>query len=283
MEVKDLRILEWKPTILVPVGDVQFGSTACSEDLFKRWLDRILNKYHNKQTLFLGMGDYTDSLRPSIRKALESSHLRDDEHIGDSITERVNRHIEGFVDLVAGTEGMWLGMLEGHHFFDFGYGTTSDTMLADALHTTFLGDCTLFNLLFKKDKDVATFIVWAHHGEGGGNTAGAPLNKIESVSKGYTADAFLMAHQHKAVTTKLPMLYLTRDENKEPLLTHYDYSLTCTGGWLQGYQQSSISGNRPGGHYPEQKMLRPISIGATRLELEPLESGEHGVFHEVII
>ncbi len=287
MEIKDLGLLNWKPTVLIPIGDVQYGSTACSEDLFRKWLDRLLNKYHEQQILILGMGDYTDSLRPSIRKRLESSGLGEDEHIGDSITDRVHRHIEGFVDLVDGTQGMWLGMLEGHHFFEFGNGVTSDTMLAEALGTKFLGDSAFFNLLFKRQQEVSVFTVWAHHGEGGGHTAGAPLNKIESVAKGWQADAFLMAHQHKAVTTKVPMLYLTRELGDslqmEPLLTHYDSSYTCTGGWLQGYEQGSMNGGRAGGHYPEQKMLRPISIGATRLELEPLHNGEHGVFHEVVI
>jgi len=282
--------LEWKPTIIVPVGDVQYGSEACSSKRFRKWIERVLKLAEDgdKQLLFIGMGDYTDSLRPSIRRKFLASGLDEDEHFGTAMHNILEEHIDGFCKLVEGTEGKWIGMLEGHHFFDYGDGRTSDTMIADRLGATFLGDCARIHLTFERPKTHSAtssvdFQIWCHHGEGGGVMPGAPLNKLNPMVGRFEADAFLMAHQHKSVTAKVPYCYDRRvkDGWEE---THRDISLTCTGGWLQGYQQNSRSGGRAGGHYPEQRMLTPLSLGGTRLELIPIhESNRDWIFHEVVV
>jgi len=243
-----------------------------------------MNQYHDWQLLFLGMGDYCDSFRPSIRKRYQQSVLNEDEHIANSIYEMVMEHIDGFHKLVSGTEGKWLGLLEGHHYFDFGNGTTSDTLLADKLQTRFLGDCTMSHLKFDRNGHTRQFIIWAHHGEGSGQLVSSPLNKLEHLIKCFDADCFLMAHQHKAVTSKRPWLYTTRSGRGGLRLTHKDRSITCTGGWLQGYQQDSKFNGRAAGHYPEQKMLTPISIGGTRILIYPehTRDGDY-IWHEVVV
>jgi len=240
------------------------------------------------QIRFIGLGDYTDSLRPSIRRKLLISGLDEDEHFVTAIHKEVQKHIDEFCKLVEGTEGLWIGMLEGHHFFDFGDGRTSDTVIADRLGATFLGDCTRVHLTFERPipngkPSSADFQIWAHHGEGGGALPGAPLNKLNPIKGAFEADAFLMAHQHKSVTAKVPYCYDRRVKDGY-VMEHKDISLTCTGGWLQGYGQNSRSGGRAGGYYPEQKMLTPLSLGGTRLELFPMrENGRNLIFHEVVV
>jgi len=162
-------------------------------------------------------------------------------------------------------------------------------MLADALKTTFLGDCTRVHLLFsrrtgkKQNGGTLDFQIWAHHGEGGGQLASAPLNKLEYIIKAQEADVYLMAHQHKMATAKVPWLYDIR--TKEGFkLAHKNRSMTATGGWLQGYEQGSMDQGRPGGHYPEQKMLTPVSIGGCRIIIEPHHGHDRDwIDHEVII
>jgi len=275
--------LEWKPTVLIPVSDVQFGSEACSADMFKRWIQRLLKEYADWQVLFLGLGDYTDSIRPSLRKKYLASDLNEDEHFVRAIQDEVRNHINGFLKLVSGTEGKWIGLLEGHHYFDYGNGETSDTKLAHRLNTRFLGDCTMFNLIFNRSGHRNKFTIWAHHGEGGGQLSGAPLNKLEDKLKTFDADCFLMAHQHKAVTAKKPFLYLDNSQG-QPKLVHKDRSITGTGGWLQGYMQGSQSGNRAGGYYPEQRMLTPVSLGGCRIHIFPKHSGSRDwIEHEIVV
>jgi len=169
MEIITHRI-DWKPTILVPISDVQYGSTACSSDKFRRWINRLLDAYSSDeyQLLFLGLGDYTDSIRPSMRRKYKQSGVDEDEHFETGLLELLEDHQEGFLKLVEGTEGKWIGMLEGHHYFDYGNGVTSDTKLADRLETTFLGDCTRIHLLFEKQNPSRArvdFQIWAHHGK----------------------------------------------------------------------------------------------------------------------
>jgi len=282
--------LEWRPTLVVPVGDVQFGSEACSSGRFKKWIQRVLRmaEQGGYQIRFIGMGDYTDSLRPSIRRKFTNSTLDEDEHFVTSIHKTLQKHVDGFCKLVEGTEGLWLGMLEGHHFFDYGNGETSDTIIADRLGATFLGDCARLHLTFERPKPngklaSADFQIWAHHGEGGGALPGAPLNKLNPIKGAFEADAFLMAHQHKSVTAKVPYCF-DRRTKEGYVLEHKDISLTCTGGWLQGYGQGSRSGSRAGGYYPEQRMLTPLSLGGTRLELIPMhEHSRDWIFHEVTV
>ena len=280
----------WKPTILVPISDVQYGSSACSGDRFKRWLSRIFEAYDNKNytLLFLGLGDYTDSIRPSIRAKLRASGADNDEHIETGLLTLLEEHMDGFLDLVDGTKGKWLGMLEGHHYYDYGNGVTSDTKLAEKLEAPFLGDCARIHLLFDREilgnKGATTdFQIWCHHGEGGGNTPGAALNKLNPIKAQFEADCFLMAHQHKAATTKVPYCYDVKFKGKYKMVDK-DISLTATGGWLAGYMQGSRSGFRPGGNYPEQKMLTPLSLGGTRVYMEPRHGNSRDwIYHEVTV
>jgi len=280
----------WKPTILIPISDVQYGSTACSSDRFKRWINGILEAYDNKSyiLLFIGLGDYTDSIRPSIRRKLRQSDIDEDEHIETAILELLEKHQEGFLNLVDGTQGKWIGMLEGHHYFDYGMGDTSDTRIAEKLGAPFLGDCARIHLMFERLKPNSTpssidFQIWCHHGEGGGMMPGAPLNKLNPIKAQFEADCFLMAHQHKTVTAKVDWCYDVKQKGKY-VMTHKEISLTCTGGWLQGYQQGSRSGFRAGGHYPEQRMLTPLALGGVRVYIEPrhTESRDY-IYHEVTV
>lgn len=279
--------LDWRPAVIIPVGDVQFGSQACNSRLFRLWIERILKTYDNKdyQLFFLGMGDYTDSIRPSMRKRLNASNLLEDEHFSKSIEDIISEHMRGFLSLVSGTEGKWLGLLEGHHYFDFGNGVTSDTLIADELKAPFLGDCTRIHLTFDRRspgaaKTKATeFSIWAHHGEGGGVMAGAPLNKLERLKAVFQADVLVMGHQHKAVATKVPWNYDIKKADGSWENRQKDIGLLATGAWLEGYVQDSRVDGRPGGHYPEQKMLPPLSLGGTRIVITPVHEKDRDYIH----
>jgi len=585
---------DWKPMILVPVSDTQVGSAACSESRFRRWVQRLLELYDNNNynLRFIGVGDYVDALRPSIRKKYAASGLNEDEHIDGAIQDIVHKHIEKFLGLVDGTQGKWLTLLEGHHYYcvsgdtealtkdgwvswkeleegqlilaydpgtntqkwepvkslnsflfdgslyecghhlatkehrwwgstgqnnnkewvfsddppsqltvpvvggsgvpfcedesvsndvvalvawvftdgsiikrkdnhgwtvrvfqsskanplyceeietlmgdykwsvyedgrnirrysianplsreirkafegsakrlsllwlsrlttdqlqlfwetalkgdghknrlyqakednlgkiqalfiergiparvrfpspssqiyelyirhhsrtrftpklipytgvvwcptiesgywfarrnghviitgnSYGNGVTSDTILADRLNAPFGGDSTRIHLTFNcptckdwKKASTQEFQIMAHHGEGGGATPGAPFNKMYPMLGRFEFDSFLMAHQHKAGSVKLPWCYDIKCGNGYKSVDK-DRSLVATGGWLAGWQQDSRNEGRPGGYYPEQKMLPPLSIGGTRLYIEPRhESGNDWIFHEVI-
>ena len=60
--------LPWDETLIMPIGDVQFGSAACDFDKFRRHMDWGMK--HG--AYFIGMGDYVDFGSPSNRGALKA-------------------------------------------------------------------------------------------------------------------------------------------------------------------------------------------------------------------
>ncbi len=264
------QTLPWKESLIMPVGDVQLGVPACDVDRFKRHIEWGMEH----DALFLGMGDYVDIASPSNRKALKSIKLYDT--VLSAVEEKANKDVEDFLAVVKGTEGRWLGLLEGHHYVEFVDGTTTDTRIAQALGTVFLGNCAFVRLSFmytdSQKASSVTATIWCHHGAGGGARAGSPLNKLEPLVVGFDADAYLIGHQHKKVAAPLDQIYMTK--SKMPRLAHRTKLIACTGSFLKGYLQNSQSSGRPGGTYVERAMLTPVALGGIIVKLRPVHTSE---------
>jgi hypothetical protein len=235
---------------VAPLGDLQYagrqGPTA--RDALKRHIAEALDR----EAWFLGMGDYIDFLSPSNRQRLRAAALYDtaDEVIAAQAKALV---AELYEDFLQPTTGRWLGLLEGHHFFEV-RGETSDGWLADLLKAPLLGTSAFLKL------DPAGVVLWAHHGVGNSVLPSGPLNKLYHTSHGWVgADVYLIGH-----TTKLSAARLSRPmprwERRD--LTHGDILLVNTG----GFAKSSVVGHRygglPRGDYAEQKMLTPAPLTA---------------------
>lgn len=258
-------------TVIAPLGDIQWsgerGSTA--RDHLRRHIDRCLklNAY------FIGMGDYIDFASPSNRKRLQSATLYDtaEEVIEDAVGGLVDEVFERFLKP---TVGRWIGLLEGHHFFEYG-GRTSDMLLADKLKTRHLGTSCYVRL---KPFDVT---LWAHHGQGGGQLPSAPLNKLYHTATGLQgADVYLMGH-----TTKLSATRLSRPQPRwnraRPDLTHSDVHLVNTGGFSRSNVPYSRRHAIPRGDYAEQAMMTPSPLAAPLVYVRRAERREDRVRVEV--
>lgn len=261
--------------ILMPIGDIHYGgggdNDPCDVDRLKRRLDWGMNR----GAYFLGMGDYIDVASPSNRNALVKAGFYDS--MQQLIEDAGSRLLDRLLDVLKGTEGRWLGLLEGHHYFDFEDGTTSDVRLCQALKAPFLGDCAFVQLVFRypesktashHDRQRAHATIWCHHGMGGGRLAGAPLNVLEHIIKVFDADIYLMGHQHKKVAAPLDRIYINWHE-RSPVLHHRRIILACTGGFLKGYMQGSKNRGRAQGTYVEQRMLSPTALGGLTIYIRP--------------
>ena len=277
MELAELEVqtivsqtLPWEEVLVMPVGDVQMGVPACDTDRLKRHIEWGMEN----NALFLGMGDYVDIASPSNRRALKSIKLYDT--VVSAIEEKANKDVQDFLDIVRGTEGRWLGLLEGHHYVEFADGTTTDTRLAYALQAPFLGNCAFVRLSFlysdKQRGGLVSATIWCHHGAGGGARAGSPLNKLEPLVIGFDADVYLIGHQHKKVAAPLDQIYMTK--SKAPRLAHRTKLIACTGSFLKGYLQNSQSGSRPGGTYVERAMLTPVALGGIVVKIRPVHTND---------
>ena len=277
-EVKTAKslYLPLQETILMPVGDVQFAGGGeldpCDVDRFQRHIAWGMDQ----GAYFLGMGDYLDVASPSNRDRLQAAKLYDS--IQEMIEEAANRQLEKFQALVKGTEGRWLGLLEGHHYYEFEDGTTSDTRLSTYLKAPFLGDAAMLRVTFKaQDKNRTGCTIWCHHGVGGGRFVGAPLNLLENIIKAFEADIYLIGHQHKKVSAPLDRIYVNWDTDP-PRVQHRRIIIGCTGGFLRGYMQGHQKKGRPQGTYVEQRMLTPTALGGLVIRMRPRNThGKYGL------
>jgi hypothetical protein len=250
--------------VLAPLGDFQYsgqkGPTA--KDTLKRHIEKCLKM----EAFFFGMGDYNDFLSPSNRKRLMSADLYDSAK--DVIAAKAYElAVDVYEEFLKPTTGRWIGMLEGHHYYQRD-GQTTDQHLAEMLKTKFVGTsvgCRIPN---------ADFTFWAHHGTGGGITAGAAFNRLQRTASEFVwADVYMMGH-----TTKMGAMPLSRPwpiwgkSGQKHDMIHKNYYLVSTG----GFSKSNIIGHRDGtiprGEYAEQRMLGPSPLSAPIITVDIQES-----------
>ena len=268
--------LPWEEIQIMPIGDVQLGSRGVDIDRLKMQI-----KWANDQTAaggppvyFIGMGDYIDVMSPSNREAWRSTRLYDSvrQAMEDKATELENE----FLRLVAGTEGRWLGLLHGHHYFEHEDGTTSDTRIAQALQSTYLGTCAFVSVTFTKRVEEGArsgrslrCVIWAHHGAGNGVTPHAPLTRLTNIMQFFEADIYILGHETKRPVVPVPRIYMS-DHAPYRLIARKKI-LAGTGGFTKGYEAHSTNiGGRAEGSYVEQAMMNPVSLGSILLKIRPV-------------
>jgi len=268
--------LPWEEVQIMPIGDAQVGSKDALEDRLKR---HVAWGMEQGNVYFLGMGDYIDLASPSNRKALRSAKLYD--VVLESLQDKAKRDCERFLELVKGSEGRWLGLLEGHHYYEFEDGTTSDTIIAQRLGCAFLGSCAFVRLVFKRNGrggkrgPSLKCTLWAHHGAGNGLTPWSPLNRLYHIMHTFDADVYLIGHQTKKPAVKVPRIYMS-DVPPYRLIAK-NKILAGTGGFSTGYTQGSrhYSGARPQGGYVEQRMLTPVATGGVVVKARPVHTAHY--------
>lgn len=247
-----------KQIVVAPLGDLQWsglgGSTA--QDALRRHIDRAMAL----DAWFIGMGDYIDFASPSNRARLANAQLYDtaQEVIEDAASNLVEEVYRRFLEP---TTGRWIGLLEGHHFFEFG-GRTSDTLLAEKLETRQLGTSCYVHL------EPCDVTLWAHHGSGGGALPSAPLNKLYHTAAGLVgADVYMMGHTTKASAVRLSRPF-PRWDRTPPDLTHRDIYLVNTGGFSRSNVPGSKRGGIPRGDYAEQGMMTPSPLSSPLIRID---------------
>ena len=256
------KIMPNETVTLMPIGDAQVGVEAAD---LKRLKAHMEWGFHTKHAMFLGMGDYVDMASPSNRRTLKAAGLYDT--VTDALQAKAEEDIKTFLSMTGYTKGAWLGLLQGHHYMDMANGSTSDIQIAEALRAPFLGDAAIVRIIFDKHLDVDGLPVkadiWCHHGRGGGVGAAAPISLLEKTARGFNADIYLMGHQHKKVATPIDELFYSRNGR----MLHRTKLLACTGSFLKGYLDNSMSEGRAGGTYVEKGMMTPVSLGGIVIEI----------------
>ena len=251
-----------KPITLIPFGDIHRDSDMFSNTKWEQFLAYAEAKRKEGNVLFLGMGDYTDGISTSERITLSDGHLHDTtkKTIAD-VYKGVTRTL---VNELGFMRGRVIGLLGGNHYYDFGDGSTTDHVLANALGARWLGVSSLIRLSFSfKGKDTgASLDIFGHHGKGSGATVGGQFNSIEKMAKTAEADIYLMGHTHgKGCLPDSPRLRLVRAGNKVVVRERTPW-LGRTGSFLKAYEDGKASYNVDAGR-------SPCALGWIEFEITP--------------
>lgn len=261
---------------IMPLGDIQWA--GADHEVAVSALRGAIQYGQKHKAFYLGMGDYTDFMSPSNRQRLDAAALYDtargflDRSSSDLVKDLYER-------LLKPTVGRWLGLLQGHHFYKYEAGHTSDQELCQLLKAKFLGTCAYIGLVFNdaRGKEIGMVNIWLHHGTGGGQSATAPVQKLESLVYGeWEADIYLMGHCTKMAAAPKNRVYpIWRGV---PHLSHRKKVLVGSGGFSKGYIEGARQGQVPCGGYVERGMMKPVVLGCPVIRITPriTEVREHG-------
>jgi hypothetical protein len=253
--------------LLVPVGDVHFGSEDWPEEKF---LEDIRWAY-DRGAYFIGMGDMLDVTPESQRRHALPMRSDTKEIFGNDARAKAAR----LAEMIRFTRGRWLGMLEGNHRWEFQDGTTSDQLLCRLLGCDFLGTMAMVRVVMEEFHPEGDLVVVLHHGTGGaGSTVGGQLSKPEFLLKWVGADLILMGHSHAKLVGNIDRLHLSPDGKVYSRPT----MVARTGAFLKAYAaKDPLPLDEPAylsrGNYVEEKAMLPnsmgsicFSVGAERIE-----------------
>lgn len=241
-----------KPLSLIPFGDIHHDSPAFSRDAWDKFIKYAKS---NKDALFLGMGDYFDGYSTSERVIIynhnlhESSKKRhEEEQIGR--IKRLAKELEFM-------RGRIIGLLGGNHFSQFSDGTTSDMRLAEMLGCKYLGACAAIRFVMCANgvSQKACIDIFAHHGKGGGATAGGKFNAVEKLTNVCDADIYLMGDNHARGCFPLgDRLFLHDSGNSGLQVKAKQRWVGRTGSFLRAYVENEAN-------YVVDAALAPSNLG----------------------
>jgi hypothetical protein len=261
-----------EPFYLMPLGDIQY--TGRDEDLAGDLLSARVELAVKLNAKLIGLGDYIDYASPSNRQRIRSSGLYDtalqvQEDAAYLLVDKL------YTKYLAPTKGMWLGLLEGHHFYELSNGTTTDQYLAGKLGAKFLGSTAYIGLHFRlrgtsEGSTIGTVNIWASHGVGSSKGAAGQLRKLEDVAGAFEADIYLMGHYSKAPAAPIERLYpYWFRTGATPILLHKTKLLVGTGSFSKAYVQGSRAGLVPRGGYVEQALMTPAVLTSPLIRIVP--------------
>jgi hypothetical protein len=261
-----------KEIVIATLGDIQWNGDR--DSLALEMLRDYLREAKDRDAYYIGMGDYIDFASPSNRQRLKSASLYD--NTVDAIQEKASSLTTEIAALLKQTRGRWLGVLSGHHYYEYSDGTNSDMQFCDLLDAPYGGDCMYIRLHMHLGRKTGSYLIWAHHGCGSRKSAAGAVQRLEDVWPNWEGDLFLMGHMTKrggAPVSRISPSFPPSDKKMKPYLTHKEVYLVGTGGWSKAYVEDRQVGRQKKGCYVEKAMMKPVSLGAPFITLKVSSPG----------
>lgn len=247
------------------LSDLQIGSQDCSERVIKRRVDEILDDPVDSGVVILG--DIEDEDRPSTRSHRKAAFADRPEVISRDAAKHLAWIDKAVIPLLAPLQKMKhgiMGVLAGHHYTDITLDLNSAEYICNRLgevskrKVRYLGIMSSFiDLRFRSEHHAVKSMGHIQHGEGGGQTKGSTLARLDRTSQGFEADWYMRAHDCQLVATKTDKLFAKEVHvGSAPDIGHRTIPMLNLGSATQGYQPS-----RKAPSYVEQGMMRPTTMG----------------------
>lgn len=248
--------------------DLQIGSTSTILEMIKVRVDEICDDPFDSGVVI--PGDIEDEDRPStraLRKAVFAER-------GEVIQRDAEKHLawldKSVIPLLLPlqkTKFGIMGVLAGHHWTQISPVLNSCQYICQEISrlskrpVPYLGEMSAFmDLRFRPNGErqrSVRKVVHVQHGEGGGQTKSASLNKLDRTSQGFEADVYIRAHDCQIVASKYDRLYPKElGSGDEPALLARHIAVLNLGSATRGYE---IGKGAPS--YIESKMMRPSALG----------------------
>ena len=254
---------------IFPVGDIHLDSVGFDREVWKRDLKRI--KAIKEPCYFLGMGDYTDFTRWTTRSTLRKTV--EDEIVQEKMDLSADRLKKELVKDLEFTKGRWIGVHAGNHDWSYSDGALLSNKLATELGGSFLGETATTVLKIKTFRgghrsNVNCLKIFSAHGTGGGGTTiGNSLNQVDKMRNIYGfCDLYLMGHNHHKDSKQVELLDFSTVTGR--IYSHPQW-LIRTGSYTRGYVPNK-------GTYVSKKLMRPVSLGCVRIEVEMVRDQKNG-------
>jgi len=256
-----------QPLRIVIFGDVHRDSPNHASGAWQDFLEYARGL--DKNTLFLGMGDYTDSTSTSERECLGAISKKMHETFLHDISALQLAKVELLAKELAFMKGRLIGLLNGNHYFQFAQtDTNSDQKLAELLGCQYLGVCSFIRLYLTHSGRVHSVDIFAHHGKGAARLVGGSINRVAQMVEGAEADVFVMGHDHKrAIVPMSPRLFLAHTAKAGLEVRHKEVWAVRSGSFLASYRDGETN-------YNVDAARGPCSLGHVELLITPKRSGE---------
>jgi hypothetical protein len=253
---------------ILPIGDIHFGADGCDLDRLRRHLRWGVKN----DCYFLGMGDYLDVASPSNRKAIKSISGDLYDSVREMMDEKMAESTDSLARILAPTKGRWLGLVSGHHLWEFEDGSTTDTRLASKLETAYMGDGAAMAILhFVYKGHIHGYAkIWYHHGVGFGRTPTGRLNRLIGISQTFFAHIYLAGHSHAKVHDREPWIDVGMTPQGNIRWESTNRIRATTGGFLKGYEVGTKNAHGyPAASYVEKGAMPPTALGGVLLYIRP--------------
>jgi hypothetical protein len=193
------------------------------------------------------------------------------QEIQDALDDTLNITTRQVVDKLKplAEAGKILGIMSGnhelsmqkHHSYNLTRAVCEGLNSVSPDHIPNLGYSCLYRVTLKKANHGSKFnwVLYSHHGFGGGRKKGSSINNLIGLQESVEADCYIMGHDHKKIATKGTRLSISK--SGKPILLSKQISFARAGTYLKSY----LDGGRV--TYSEQAGYPPVPTGSIMIEV----------------